>query len=166
MTFTPELEPQQVSPSSIDLRLGYQFTVFEPQQSGFTVSVELRPGINIEAGIEQYSKTIILGEGEPFTLHQGQFVLAYTLETITLSNRLAARVEGRSSVGRVGLSIHQTAPTVHATFSGALRLEMLNNGPFSCKLYPGTPICQLIVEHLGRPSTSQLRSQFQGQSPR
>lgn len=154
----------QVGPSSIDLRLGNRFTTFPEPPSGFSTIVDLSTDVDVEAGIARYGRNVIVRDGEPFTLNPGDFVLAYTLENIRLSDTLAARVEGRSSIGRLGISIHQTAPTVHATFTGQLRLEISHTGPFACNLYPGQRICQLIVERLGRPSMNRLNSQFQGQT--
>ncbi len=90
-------------------------------------------------------------------------MLAYTLESISLSNEFSARVEGRSSFARLGVAIHQTAPTVHATFQGQLRLEISNVGPFRCVLRPGMTIGQLIIERLGMPAATTLKSRFQGQ---
>ena len=77
---------------------------------------------------------------------------------------LAARIEGRSSLARFGLSVHQTAPTIHADFRGAIRLEIANVGPFVCRLTPGIRICQLIVEELKTPATEGLLSRFQDQT--
>ena len=107
--------------------------------------------------------TIVVEAGQPFVLEPNQFVLAWTRETITLPNFLCARVEGRSTLARLGLSIHQTAPTVHATFSGRLRLELRNGGPYALELYSGTRVCQLIVETLTSPSLASLQSIHQNQ---
>ena len=165
LRFDPPLSPIQVGPSSIDLRLGNTFTSFPEPEPGFTTIVDLNSDIDIEAGLQKYGDTVHVRDGEAFILRPSEFVLAYTLERIRLSNSLAARVEGRSSMGRLGVSIHQTAPTVHATFTGHLRLEISHVGPFPCKLYPGQKICQLIVERLGQPSKTSLTSRFQGQRP-
>ena len=164
LKFTPNIEPEQVAPSSIDLRLGYRITTFPKDLDGFYTTVDLGKDVDIEAGIKRYGETRTLAEGETFTLEPGDFVLAYTLEEIELSRELAARVEGRSTLGRLGISIHQTAPTVHATFKGQLRLEISCNGPFKCILPPGMRICQLIIERLGQPASTPLLSRFQGQS--
>ena len=164
LRFEPSLDPEQVGPSSIDLRLGNKFTTFPVPPEGFTTTVDLQADVDIEAGMRQFGEVVDVKSGDAFTLRPGAFVLAYTLEKIQLSNALAARVEGRSSIGRLGISIHQTAPTVHATFTGNLRLEISHNGPFNCKLYPGQRICQLIVERLGKPSKGRLNSRFQGQT--
>ena len=89
------------------------------------------------------------------------FVLAWTQERIQLPNFLSACVEGRSTLARLGLSVHQSAPTVHATFRGRLQLEMTNAGPFTLELYPGQRVCQLILEIMSRPAVSPLDSVHQ-----
>ena len=80
---------------------------------------------------------------------------------VGLPNFLAGRVEGRSTPARLGLSVHQSAPTVHPTFHGRLQLELSNEGPFTLKLYPGQTICQLIVETMSLPSVNVLASVHQ-----
>lgn len=105
---------------------------------------------------------------QPFVLRPGLLVLGQTLERVELPIRedgecLAARVEGRSSYARCGLLVHVTAPTIHAGFSGTIALELHNLGPLGIALYPGTPICQLILETVkGVPFRND--SQFQGQT--
>ena len=164
LRFTPPIDPLSVSTSSIGLRLGNTITLYTvADDPAFSTVVDLEKLTDVEAGIVKYSNTKSLAIGEPFTLRPRQFILAYTMETVRLSSELAARVEGRSSFGRLGISIHQTAPTIHAGFEGQIRLEILKNGPFRCLLRPGLEICQLIVERLGRPATEPLQSQFQHQ---
>ena len=81
------------------------------------------------------------------------FVLAWTRERIQLPNFLSARVEGTQYAGEAWpLRIHQSAPTVHATFRGRLQLEMTNAGPFTLELYPGQRVCQLILETMSLPA--------------
>ena len=92
------------------------------------------------------------------------FMLGKTNEYIRLPNHLAARVEGKSSLGRLGLSVHMTAPTVQAGYEGRLTLEMYNAGPFTLQLTEGMQICQLIIERLGIPTKKPYSGQFQGQS--
>ena len=164
LSLNPDILPEQVATSSVDLRLGHQITRFPPPLDGFTTTVDLSMDIAIEEGIQRYGQTSTIAEGEPINLKPGDFVLAYTLERVELSNDIAARVEGRSTLGRMGISIHQTAPTVHAGFRGQLRLEISCNGPFPCILRPRMRICQLILESLGEPSTAPLLSRFQDQS--
>lgn len=85
---------------------------------------------------------------EHYTLPKNLLLLAWTNEKITLptSSRLAARVEGKSSLSRIGVGVHLTAPTIHAGFSGSLQLEIINHGPTQIMLRPYMPICQLIIE--------------------
>ena len=158
----PSVAVDQVVSSAIDLHLGNQFTVFERQVTGVTTRIDTTQ-INIEDVVERHGKTVTVTDGEEFTLKRDEFVLAFTREFIRMPNYLAARIEGRSSLARAGISIHQTAPTVHANFEGKLRLELSLNGPFECVIRPGQRFCQLIVERLGRPSQSTRVSTFQGQ---
>jgi dCTP deaminase len=98
-------------------------------------------------------------------LRPGDFIIALTAERVALpkSSRLAARVEGRSSLARLGLGVHVTAPTIHADWDGEIALEITNLGCLDIKLRPGLAICQLIIEQVhGTPATS-LTSIFQGQ---
>ena len=98
-----------------------------------------------------------------FQMTPNRLVIARTLETIQLPLHLAARVEGKSSLARLGLSVHVTAPSVHAGFTGPLYLEMNNIGPFPILLRRGMEIAQLIPEHVGLPATHGHEGQFQDQ---
>lgn len=165
LAFTPDIMAGQITPSSVDLRLSNSFTGFNPPAiPGVATTIDLSTIGNVEEFAASYGVQTILAEGEQYTLAPGQFALAYTLERVKLPNYLAGRVEGRSSFARLGISIHQTAPTVHATFEGQLRLEIRNNGAYECKLSPGRRICQLVLERLGSPAVSRLDSLFQQQS--
>ena len=163
LSFDPVIDQAQVSPSAVDLRLSNQFTVFNPPHEGETTHLDLTKIPSVEDTIKRHAVEVTVPQGECFTLEPKTFVLAYTREYIKLPNYLAARIEGRSSLARIGISIHQTAPTVHATFEGQLRLEITNNGPFACELWPGMRFCQLVVKRLGSPAVSSLRSPFQQQ---
>lgn len=169
LIITPEISDAQIGPSSVDLRLSNKFTVFKAgselaELKGLIQSVDLANMTNVEAIVKAVGDEITVEEGKTREIAPGEFLLAYTQEHIELPNYLAARVEGRSTLARLGLSIHQTAPTVHATFKGQLRLEIMNNGPLPCKLSPGIAICQLILERLGWPALRSLTSAFQDQS--
>lgn len=113
------------------------------------------------------SKRQTITEEQPFSLKTGRFVLGRTLERVELpigddGECLAARIEGKSSYARCGLLVHFTAPTIHCGFRGVIALELCNLGPANILLYPGTPICQLIIEVVrGVPFRND--SQFQGQ---
>lgn len=114
------------------------------------------------------SDSFKISKGQPFVLKPGRLVLGKTMEHVELpilekGQCLAARVEGKSSYARCGLLVHFTAPTIHSGFAGTITLELINLGPCNISLYPGTPICQLIVKTvLGTPFRND--SQFQGQS--
>src|SRR4051812_14953344 len=104
------------------------------------------------------------GSGYVFRSHT--FLLGWTIEKIWLPqrSRLAARVEGKSSLARLGLGVHITAPTIHAGFDGQIRLEIVNHGPLPITVKPGMRICQLIFEAtLGTPQRG-YQGQFLGQS--
>ena len=158
----PSPDPDQVQPSSIDLTLSNQFTRFNIPRAT-SPFVDLAQGPDIEEIIEFYGDTETLSPGGYFDLQPTQFVLSYTKEYIELPSTLAGRIEGRSSIGRLGISIHKTAPTIHPKFKGQLRLEIQNNGPFLCRLREGVKMCQLILERVGIPSDSSQTSVFQGQ---
>ncbi|WP_244486858.1 dCTP deaminase [Aurantimonas sp. Leaf443] len=97
----------------------------------------------------------------------GQLILAWTKEYVQLKphSRLAARVEGKSSLARLGIGVHVTAPTIHAGFEGQIRLEMLNHGRLPVKLKPAMRICQLIFEQTVGTPVSGYRGRFSGQTP-
>ena len=162
LVFDPVVELNQVSASSIDLRLADVFTVPRPPSRGISISID--PSVtSAEDVFNEYAQEDFVPSGERFELKPGAFVLGYTLEKVSLPNYFAARIEGRSSMARFGVSIHQTAPTVQANFSGQLRLEISNVGPYTVLLEPGTRFCQLIVEKLSSPALSINLSQFQNQ---
>ena len=161
----PIPEQEAVSPSAIDLTLGSSFRVFEEieedNDSAVTLSIDTRQSGRVMDALERYSTTEVIQDGGSLELKPGRFALAWTREHITLPNFLAARVEGRSTAARVGLSVHQSAPTVHSTFSGRLQLEMTNAGPFTIQLFPGQTICQLILETMSLTALNPLQSVHQ-----
>lgn len=143
------------SSTSVDLTLAKEFLVWDFDQIEKTRGEIIEPGpqFKYELFRDKYTKKKILTK-KGYVLSPGSFVLAWTHETINLPNnsRIAARVEGKSSLARLGLAIHVTAPTIHAGFEGAIQLELCNHGLFSIRLTPGMPICQLIFEMtLGTP---------------
>lgn len=161
----PLPEFDAISPSSVDLTLGNIFS--RPRSPGGKATetvIDTRDGQAVLDALEALSDETKVEAQEPITLRPNEFVLGWTRETITLPNHLCARIEGRSTLARLGLSIHQTAPTVHATFHGPLRLELHNVGPFTLKLYPGEPVCQLIIETLMQPAETALKSIHQDQT--
>ena len=163
LVIDPRPREESFDTSAVDLRLGNRFSVFEQPSPGSSILVTVEEA-DPEAAAARYGTLREVSDGEYIDLNPGDFVLASTLERVELPMHLAARVEGKSSIARFGLSIHQTAPTIHADFRGAIRLEIANLGPFVCRLTPGIRICQLIIEELKTPAAEPLRSRFQGQA--
>lgn len=168
LVINPTPSRNMFSTSSVDLRLGNRFTVFKPAPQGSEIAIRVDQA-DPEEMASRYGDEVTLDQYRYLPISPGEFVLAYTLEQITLPLDLAARVEGKSSLARLGLSIHQTAPTVQAGWGSPrslpLRLEIANVGPFVCRLVPGIQTCQLIFEELKTKSERELRSRFQNQSP-
>ncbi len=150
--------------SSVDLRLADEISYFK---DGLPLDINLSRGgfANLFGANSENQK---ISFGQPFVLRPNRLVLGRTLEKVTLpivpdGQSFAARVEGKSSYARCGLLVHFTAPTIHAGFSGTITLELINLGPCNISLYPGTPICQLIIESVqGVPFRND--SQFQNQT--
>jgi dCTP deaminase len=172
LRITPEPMPREpaegvVSPyqtTAVDLRLGKEIAFFK---EGLPLNIDLRRGRFADLfGPNSHSREI--SEEQPYSLNPGKLVLGKSLERVELpmiegAVCLAARVEGKSSYARCGLLVHFTAPTIHAGFAGTITLELINLGPIPILLYPGSPICQLIIEQVhGTPFRND--SQFQGQS--
>ncbi len=133
---------------SIDLRLGHQFMVYR---------TTARPYIDIRdpASFENLTELVNKENSEPFVVHPGEFVLASTLELVEVPNNLAGRLEGKSSLGRLGIVIHSTAGKVDPGFKGRITLEISNIGTLPIMLYPEMRICQLLFEELkSEPTTS------------
>lgn len=147
---------QQFGPSSLDLRLGCDFLVF--RTSGITHLDPLRPPAAIARDLARYTQAVEIGPGEAFVLHPGEFVLASTLEYIVLPGDIAARLEGRSTWGRLGLEVHATAGFVDPGFAGALTFELYNAGKVPLSLFAGIRIGQLCFFELEQPSALPYRA--------
>jgi dCTP deaminase len=152
-------EPDMVQPSSIDVRLDRFLRVFE----------NLRYP-HIDPAVEQPDLTRLIEStaDEPFILHPGEFVLASTYEVITLPDDLASRLEGKSSLGRLGLLTHSTAGFIDPGFSGHVTLELSNVATLPMKLWPGMKIGQLCMFRLTSPAehpygSARYGSRYQGQ---
>jgi dCTP deaminase len=148
-----------IQPSSVDVRLDKFFRVFENHK--YSV---------IDPSIEQAELTreVIAEDGEPFILHPGEFVLASTYEVITLPDDIAGRLEGKSSLGRLGLLTHSTAGFIDPGFSGHITLELSNVANLPVKLFPGMKIGQLCLIKLSSPAehpygSEKYGSRYQGQ---
>ena len=148
-----------IQPSSVDVRLDKFFRVFENHK--YSV---------IDPLIEQAELTreVIAEDDEAFILHPGEFVLASTYEIITLPDDIAGRLEGKSSLGRLGLLTHSTAGFIDPGFSGHITLELSNVANLPVKLYPGMKIGQLCLIKLSSPAehpygSAIYASRYQGQ---
>ena len=152
-------DPGLVQPSSIDVRLDRFFRVFENHKYP-----------HIDPAVEQPDLTRLV-ETEPdeaFVLHPGEFVLASTYEVVTLPDDIASRLEGKSSLGRLGLLTHSTAGFIDPGFSGHVTLELSNVATLPIKLYPGMKIGQLCMFRLTSPAerpygSAEYGSRYQGQ---
>jgi len=111
------LDPDGLQPSSVDLRLDRWFRVFRNHSMGH---------IDVKQNLEELTQLIETDDDDPFILHPGEFVLGSTLERVAVPDDLVARLEGKSSLGRLGLLIHSTAGFVDAGFDGQLTLELSN----------------------------------------
>jgi dCTP deaminase len=151
---------QNIGPSSLDLRLGKYFKLYEHTKSPLLDPAD-------PATFQNCTRMIEKKPTEPFILHPGDFVLGVTEEVITLPNNLVARVEGRSSLGRLGVIIHSTAGFVDPGFSGTITLEITNINTMPVALYPGMRVCQLAFEAMTSPAEvdySQKKTmKYQGQ---
>lgn len=137
---------QNIHASSMDLRLGKFFKVYE--HSKFPV---LDPVMS--DSFKDRTKLIEIDEpGVPFIVHPGDFVLGVTIEKLKLPDNIVARVEGRSSLGRLGIIIHSTAGFIDPGFEGTITLEITNINRMPVALYPGMRICQLAFEELSSPA--------------
>ncbi|MBO8197631.1 dCTP deaminase [Streptomyces smyrnaeus] len=152
-------DPAMVQPSSIDVRLDRYFRVFENHRYP-----------HIDPAVEQADLTrLIEAEGDdPFILHPGEFVLASTYEVVSLPEDVASRLEGKSSLGRLGLLTHSTAGFIDPGFSGHVTLELSNVATLPMKLWPGMKIGQLCMFRLTSPAefpygSAQYGSRYQNQ---
>ncbi|MDR1077567.1 MAG: dCTP deaminase [Propionibacteriaceae bacterium] len=152
-------DPDMVQPSSIDVRLDRLFRVFENRKYS-----------HIDPSVEQPDLTsqVRCGDEEAFVLHPGEFVLGATYERVRLGDDLAARLEGKSSLGRLGLLTHSTAGFVDPGFEGHITLELSNVATLPIKLWPGMKIGQLCFFALSSPAQSPYGSgananRYQGQ---
>ncbi len=148
-----------VQPSSVDVRLDRFFRVFENHKYPHIDPAEEQPDL---------TRLVEPEGGDPFILHPGEFVLGSTYELVTLPDDVAARLEGKSSLGRLGLLTHSTAGFIDPGFSGHVTLELSNVATLPIKLWPGMKIGQLCFFRLSSPAehpygSSKYGSRYQGQ---
>ncbi|HET8619589.1 MAG TPA: dCTP deaminase [Acidimicrobiales bacterium] len=153
------LDDSCIQPSSVDLRLDRLFRVFLNHTT---------PVIDVKQDLTDLTRLVEIGEDDSFILHPGEFVLGSTYEQVTLPDDLVARIEGKSSLGRLGLLIHSTAGFIDAGFSGHITLELSNVANLPITLYPGMKIGQVSFLRMTTPAdvpygSKQVGSKYQGQ---
>lgn len=150
-----------IGASSIDLRLGNFFKLYDHAKSPVLDPMKPETFKDISKMIE------IKDEKTPFIVQPGEFVLGVTLEKVKLADDLVARVEGRSSLGRLGIIVHSTAGFIDAGFEGTITLEITNINRMPVALYPGMRVCQLAFEKMTSkadvPYSKKVSSKYQGQ---
>lgn len=171
----PTPTDEQYTTSALDLLLGnelLELKTVEELQAEEPAGMELHPTVDLTKVddvrdlLRKYAKPLPRDEDGTFILPPNKFVLGITRERVELprKSKIAARVEGRSTLARLGLVVHLTAPTIHAGFSGPIILEMYNFGNYGLRLTPGKhAICQLIFERLGRIPKGPVRTKYLGQ---
>ena len=149
-----------VQPSSVDVRVDRYFRVFRNARY---------PYIDVKKPMEDLTELVEIDDGDPFILHPGEFVLGSTLERVTLPDDLVARLEGKSSLGRLGLLIHSTAGFIDPGWDGHVTLELSNVANLPITIYYGMKIGQLsfvqMTESAEAPyGSSGLGSKYRGQT--
>jgi dCTP deaminase len=152
-------DPALVQPASVDLRLGDSFRVFHNH---------LAPAIDLRRPPENLTEEVVVPAGDTFVIHPGEFCLGRTLEWVELPDDIVARIEGKSSLGRLGLIVHATAGFCDPGWKGTLTLELNNLTRVPIILHPGLEIAQLSFMMLDRPAlrpygSPDLGSHYQGQ---
>lgn len=152
--------------TSVDLTLDQALSEFRRPQKGLEIAVDpALDGFDHNAVMEQLTERQTIDPQDGYLLEPGRLILGWTAEYLDLREdpRLAARVEGKSSLARLGLAVHVTAPTIHAGFDGHIQLEIINHGGMPIRLRTGMRICQLVFEQtLGTPDKG-YSGRFSGQ---
>jgi len=153
------LLPKSIQPSSVDLHIDRYFRVFRNHTMGH---------IDVKQNLEDLTELVEIAEEDKFMLHPGEFVLGSTLERVALPTDLVARLEGKSSLGRLGLLIHSTAGFVDAGWDGQLTLELSNVANLPITLYPNMKIGQISFIRMTTPAdvpygSAEVGSKYQGQ---
>ena len=143
-----------LQPSSVDVRVANEFRVFHNNRRGY---------IDVREANDDLTEIVTIPDGEAFMLHPGEFVLGSTLERVALPDDLVARLEGKSSLGRLGLLIHSTAGYIDPGFDGTITLELSNVARLPISIYPGMAIGQISYLQMTTPVDRPYRGKYQGQ---
>ena len=154
------LDEANIQPASIDLQLDRVFRIFR---------VTRRPFVDVRQPMDDLTELVTIEDDEPFIIQQGTFVLGSTLESVTLPDDIVARVDGRSSLGRLGLLVHATAGYIDPGWTGKLTLELSNQSQMPIALYYGMKISQISFLRMSTPvdrlyGSEGLASKYQGQT--
>jgi dCTP deaminase len=147
------LDESLIQPSSIDVRISNLFRVFRNHTAGV---------IDVKQDLTALTELVEIDGDEAFMLHPGEFVLGSTLERIAVPDDLVARIEGKSSLGRLGLLIHSTAGFIDAGFDGHITLELANVASLPITLYPGMKIGQVSFVQMTTPAENPYGSGAKG----
>ena len=152
-------DASMIQPSSVDVRIDRYFRLFDNHKYPVIDPAQDQPDL---------TRLIEVAPDEPFILHPGEFVLGATFEQVTLADDVAARLEGKSSLGRLGLLTHSTAGFIDPGFSGHVTLELSNMATLPVKLWPGMKIGQLCFFQLSSPAerpygSAEYKSRYNGQ---
>lgn len=153
------LDESMIQPSSVDVTVDRYFRVFRNHTTGI---------IDVKTNLEDLTELVEIPDGDVFILHPGEFVLGATAERVAIGDDLVGRLEGKSSLGRLGLLIHSTAGFVDAGWDGYLTLELSNVATLPITLYPGMKIGQISFLSMTTPAdrpygSASLGSKYQGQ---
>ena len=154
------LDEDDIQPASVDLHLGRVFRLFR---------VTRRPYVDVREPMEDLTELVSIEDDEPFIIQPGTFVLGSTLECVTLPDDIVARIDGRSSLGRLGLLVHATAGYVDPGWMGKLTLELSNQSQMPIALYYGMKVSQVSFLRMSTPvdrpyGSEGLASKYQGQT--
>lgn len=181
VSIEPQPPDEAWTSTAVDLRLDSQLLVWSPPAPNPSLGhpkprfCPAAEGFKINDVVKKNTTAVALTPDKHFDLDPGQFVLGWTLEKLRLppEARICARVEGKSSLARLGLGVHVTAPTIHAGFGTGddpagdqLQLEIWNVGPLPVELRLGMRICQLLFEEVHGTPEKGYRGQFLGQGPK
>jgi dCTP deaminase len=155
---TPELPPEQFGSCSVDFRLGNEFSVFEYSRHPY---IDLKN----RGSLQDIMRKVEVPDGEPFVLQPRDFVLAITEETLDLGNDVLGRLEGRSSLGRIGIIVHGTAGLFDPGWIGKATLELSNLSRMAVALYPGMRVCSFTFEQVSTPVSVSYRDKPNNSTP-
>ncbi len=150
--------PKNIQPASLDVKLGNEIRIFKNTQKAY---------LDVKEPFEDYMELIKIPKDKPLIVHPGEFLLGTTVEKVKLPNDLVGQLNGRSSLGRLGIIVHATAGFIDPGFDGYITLEMTNVANIPIALYPGMRIGQIAFIRLSTPSSKpygkKLNSKYLGQ---